>query len=140
MSFTNVKGTVPGLKSKEIIDMWHQYEADVVGYQAQVVWDRGTGCIVTDVDGNTFIDWTSGVLVTNVGHAHPAMVKAVQESVTKLINNYECPTEYRAVAAKALMAVMPEHFGKCFFLSTGSEAVEGALRLMKRYTGNYEII
>jgi 4-aminobutyrate aminotransferase/(S)-3-amino-2-methylpropionate transaminase len=140
MSYTNVKGTVPGLKSKEIIAMWHQYEADVTGHQAPVVWDSGTGCIVTDVDGNTFIDWTSGVLVTNVGHAHPAMVKAVQESVTKLINNYECPTEYRAVAAKALMAVMPEHFDKCFFLSTGSEAVEGALRLMKRYTGNYEII
>lgn len=140
MSYTNVKGTVPGPRSKEIIDIWHQYEADVTGYQAPVVWDRGSGCIVTDVDGNTFIDWTSGVLVTNVGHAHPAMVKAVQESVTKLINNYECPTEYRALAAKALMAVMPEHFGKCFFLSTGGEAVEGALRLMKRYSGNYEII
>lgn len=140
MSYTNVKGTVPGPRSKELIDMWHQYEADVTGYQAPVVWDSGTGCIVTDVDGNTFIDWTSGVLVTNVGHCHPAMVKAVQESVAKLINNYECPTEYRAKAAKALMAVMPEHFGKCFFLSTGSEAVEGALRLMKRYSGNYEII
>ena len=140
MAYVKINGAVPGLKSKELIKMWHQYEADVTGYQAPVVWESGTGCIVTDVDGNTYIDWTSGVLVTNVGHCHPKLVKSVQESVSKLINNYECPTEYRIKAAKALMDVMPEHFGKCFFLSTGSEAVEGALRLMKRHSGNYEII
>jgi 4-aminobutyrate aminotransferase-like enzyme len=140
MAYVNINGAVPGPKSKKLIDEWHQYEADVTGYQAPVVWETGDGCIVTDVDGNSYIDWTSGVLVTNVGHCHPKLVKSVQESVPKLINNYECPTEYRVKAAKALMDVMPEHFGKCFFLSTGSEAVEGALRLMKRYSGNYEII
>jgi 4-aminobutyrate aminotransferase / (S)-3-amino-2-methylpropionate transaminase / 5-aminovalerate transaminase len=140
MGYVKINGAVPGARSKELIDLWHQYEADVTGYQAPVVWEKGAGCIVTDVDGNTYIDWTSGVLVTNVGHCHPELVKSVQESVPKLINNYECPTEYRIKAARALMEVMPEHFGKCFFLSTGSEAVEGALRLMKRHSGNYEII
>ncbi len=140
MSYANVKGSIPGPKSKELLDTWHQYEADVTGYQAQVVWDKAEGCIVTDVDGNKFIDLTSGVLVTNVGHCHPKMVKAVQESVTKLINNYESPTPYRVHAAKALMAAMPKHFGKCFFLSTGAEATEAALRLMKRRSGKYEIL
>ena len=76
MSYTNVKGTMPGPRSKEIIDMWHQYEADVTGYQAPVVWDCGTGCVVTEGAGNTFVDWTSGVLVINVGNAHPAKVNA----------------------------------------------------------------
>jgi 4-aminobutyrate aminotransferase-like enzyme len=141
MAYAKVTGNkVPGPKSAKLLDEWHRYEADVTGYQAPVVWERGEGCIVTDVDGNTFIDWTSGVLVTSVGHCHPRMVQAVRESVGKLINNYECPTESRVKAAKALMAAMPAHFGKCFFLSTGSEAVEGALRLMKRRTGNWEIL
>ena len=51
-------------------------EAQCTGYQARVGWDRARGVVVTDVDGNTFIDWTSGVLVTNVGHCHPDLVKA----------------------------------------------------------------
>jgi len=140
MSYANVKGSIPGPKSKQLLDTWHQYEADVTGYQAQVVWDKAEGCIVTDVDGNSFIDLTSGVLVTNVGHCHPKMVKAVQESVTKLINNYESPTPYRIQAAQALMAVMPKHFGKCFFMSTGAEVTESALRLMKRRSGKFEIL
>ncbi len=140
MPYAKVKGSLPGPKSKQLLEEWHKYEADVTGYQAPVVWEKGEGCIVTDVDGNKYIDWTSGVLVTNVGHCHPKMIKAVQESVTKLINNYESPTEYRVKAAKALMEAMPVHFGKCFFLSTGSEATEAALRLMKRRTGKYEII
>ena len=140
MSYTTVKTAIPGPKSKKLLTDWHKYEADVTGYQAQIVWEKGEGCIVTDVDGNKFIDWTSGVLVTNVGHCHPKMIDAVRESVKKLINNYESPTEYRIKAAKALMEVMPGHFGKCFFLSTGSEAVEAALRLMKRRSGKYEVI
>ncbi len=140
MGYTKVSGPLPGPKSKQLIDEWHKFEADVTGYQAPIVWERAEGCIVTDVDGNRYIDWTSGVLVTSVGHCHPRMVEAVRDSVGKLINNYESPTEYRVKAAKALMEVMPSHFGKCFFLSTGSEATEAALRLMKRRSGKYEIL
>ena len=140
MSITNVNGPLPGPKSKSLLEEWHKYEADVTGFQAPAVWDTAKGCIVKDVDGNTFIDWTSGVLVTNMGHCHPKLVEAVQTSVTKLINNYECPTAYRVEAAKRLIEALPPHLDKCFFLSTGSEATEGAARLMKRYTGNYEII
>lgn len=140
MAFTNVKTPLPGPKSKDLLARWHANEADVTGYQAQIVWDRAEGCIVTDVDGNKYIDWTSGVLVTNVGHAHPRMVAAVRESVGKLINNYESPTPYRVAAAEALMRVMPKHFGKCFFLSTGSEATEAAMRLMRRRSGKFELL
>jgi 4-aminobutyrate aminotransferase len=95
---------------------------------------------VTDVDGNTFIDWTSGVLVTNVGHCHPELVKAVQEASAKLLNNYECLHESRVEAAEKLVSVLPSHLDKCFFLSTGSETIEGALRIMKRKSGKFEII
>ncbi len=135
-----VKTAIPGPKSAKLIQEWHKYEADVCGYQASVVWEKGEDCIVTDVDGNKFIDWTSGVLVTNVGHCHPKLVKAMQESTAKLINNYECPTKYRVDAAKALMKVAPKHMGKCFFFSTGAEATEVAMRMMKRRTGKFEIL
>jgi len=140
MSITCVKSKLPGPKGKELLDRWHKYEADVVGFQAPVVWESAKGCVVTDVDGNRFIDWTSGVLVTNVGHCHRYLVEAVQKASDKLLNNYECANEGRIEAAQRLVEALPEHLDKCFFLSTGSEAIEAAIRLMKRKSGNFEII
>lgn len=136
----NVKGQLPGPRSKELFDRWARVEAQCTGYQAQVVWDRASGVVVTDVDGNTFIDWTSGVLVTNVGHCHPDLVKAVQAASAKLLNNYECLNEPRVEAAEKLVSILPKHLDKCFFLSTGSETIEGAIRIMKRKTGKFEIV
>lgn len=140
MATTNVKTPLPGPNGKKLLDKWHKFEADVVGYQAPVVWKSAKGCVVEDVDGNTFIDWTSGVLVTNVGHCHPHLVKATQRASEDLLNNYECANTYRIEASEKLINALPGHLDKCFFLSTGSEAIEASLRLMKRYTGNFEII
>jgi 4-aminobutyrate aminotransferase len=136
----SVQTLLPGPRSKELFTRWARVEAQCTGYQAQVVWDRASGVLVTDVDGNTFIDWTSGVLVTNVGHCHPELVKAVQAASAKLLNNYECLNEPRVEAAEKLVSVLPPHLDKCFFLSTGSEAVEGAIRIMKRHSGRFEIV
>lgn len=140
MSVAKIKTQIPGTNSQKLLEQWHRFEADVVGYQAPLVWKNAKGCVVTDVDGNSFVDWTSGVLVTNVGHCHPHLVKATQKASEDLLNNYECATTYRIEAAERLVKALPPHLDKCFFLSTGSEAVEGALRLMKRYTGNFEVI
>jgi 4-aminobutyrate aminotransferase len=137
---TSVQGPLPGPRSKELFIRWASVEAQCTGYQAQVAWDHAFGVIVTDVDGNTFIDWTSGVLVTNVGHCHPDLVKAVQAASAKLLNNYECLHEWRVDAAEKLVSVLPGHLDKCFFLSTGSETTEGAIRIMKRKSGKFEII
>lgn len=136
----SVHTPLPGPRSKALFDRWARVEAQCTGYQAPVVWDRASGVLVTDVDGNTFIDWTSGVLVTNVGHCHPDLVKAVQAASAKLLNNYECLNEPRVEAAEKLVSVLPPHLDKCFFLSTGSETVEGAIRIMKRHSGRFEII
>ena len=136
----NVKCELPGPRSKALFERWEKVEAQCAGYQAKVVWDHAKGVVVTDVDGNTFIDWTSGVLVTNVGHCHPDLVKAAQEQSAKLLNNYECLHEPRVIAAEKLISVLPVHLDKCFFLSTGAEATEGALRIMKRKTGKFEIV
>src|SRR5579864_5560753 len=94
----HVKGPLPGPKGTALLDKWHQYEADVVGFQAPVVWDHAQGVVVTDVDGNTYLDWTSGVLVTNVGHCHPHLVAAMQKATARLLNNYECANVERIAA------------------------------------------
>lgn len=140
MKITHVNGPLPGPKGKVLLERWHRCEADVVGFQAPVVWDRARGCVVTDVDGNTYLDWTSGVLVASVGHCHPHLVAAAQAATERLLNNYECANVERILAAEKLAAVLPRHLDRCFFLSTGSEAVEAAVRLMKRKSGKFEIL
>lgn len=140
MTIAHVNKPLPGPKSAALLEEWRRYEADVVGYQAPVVWESARGCVVRDVDGNAFIDWTSGVLVTNVGHCHPYLVQRVQEAAARLLNNYECANVQRIEAARRLVNALPPHLDKCFFLSTGSEAIEAACRLMKRRTGKFEIL
>ena len=137
---TSVKGPLPGPRSRELFARWSRVEAQCTGYQAKVAWDHASGVVVTDADGNIFIDWTSGVLVTNVGHCHPDLVKAVQDASARLLNNYECLHESRVDAAEKLVSVLPAHLDKCFFLTTGSEVIEGAIRIMKRKSGQFEII
>jgi 4-aminobutyrate aminotransferase-like enzyme len=139
-TIAHVQGQLPGPRSKELFSRWERVEAQCTGYQAKVAWDHALGVVVTDVDGNTFLDWTSGVLVTNVGHCHPHLVKTIQAASAKLLNNYECLNEPRVNAAEKLVAFLPEHLDKCFFLSTGSEATEASIRIMKRKTGKFEII
>ncbi len=140
MSVAKVQTELPGPRSKELFERWAKAEAQCTGYQARVCWDHGKGVVVTDVDGNTFIDWTSGVLVTNVGHSHPHLVEAVQAASAKLMNNYECLSEPRVQAAEKLVQILPAHLDRCFFLSTGSEATEACIRIMKRKTGKFEIL
>jgi 4-aminobutyrate aminotransferase len=123
-----------------LFERWTKVEAQCTGYQARVCWDRGQGVVVTDVDGNTFLDWTSGVLVTNVGHSHPHLVEAVQAAAGRLMNNYECLNEPRVRAAEKLVQILPAHLDRCFFMSTGSEATEACVRIMKRKTGKFEVL
>ncbi len=59
-------------KTQEFLDVSRTYEPDCMNWQAPVVWDHASGAEIWDVDGKHYIDWTSGVLVANVGHAHPA--------------------------------------------------------------------
>jgi 4-aminobutyrate aminotransferase-like enzyme len=140
MTAVNVSGPLPGPRSRDLIDRWRRAEAQCTGYQAPVVWASASGVLVTDVDGNRYLDWTSGVLVTNVGHCHPELVKAVQDASAKLLNNYECPSEARVLAAERLVSILPPFLDKCFFLTTGSEATEACVRIMKRKTGKFEIL
>jgi 4-aminobutyrate aminotransferase/diaminobutyrate-pyruvate transaminase/4-aminobutyrate aminotransferase/(S)-3-amino-2-methylpropionate transaminase len=86
-----------------------------------------------------WLDWSSGVLVTNAGHCHPKIRQAILDQVNHgLIHNYCFPTEIRAAAVEKLAAVAPQGLEKVFLLTTGAEACECAIKLARtwgRHTG-----
>ncbi len=131
---------LPGPRSQEIIETARTYEPRSMGDQMPVVWDHAEGCVVWDVDGNEFLDWSSGVLVTNVGHCHPYYVRQVKDQCEKLFNCYDFVTEPRAELAKRLVEITPEYIDKAFLVTTGSDATEAAIRMARRVSDGYEII
>ena len=138
--YAKVNTIIPGNKSRAVLEQWRNNEADKLGYQAAVALERGEGAMLFDVDGNAFHDWTSGVLVANIGHAHPKLTAAISEAASKFLNVYEFINPYRAQAAEDLVKAAPKHLDCCFFTSTGSEATDTAARLMKKITGKFEIV
>ncbi len=134
---------IPGPRSAEYLALSEIYEKGCTSSQPPIVWESAEGCIVRDVDGNEYIDWTSGVLVTNIGHCHPKHVQAIQEQVARLMCPYDYRTPQRVLLAKRLVESMPpsaKNLDTAFLVTTGSEATEAAMRVAKRYTQRHEII
>ena len=131
---------IPGPKSQEYLEKSRRYEPACVGEQIPVVWREAHGCTITDVDGNEYLDWSSGVLVTNVGHSHPDYVAQVKDQCDHLLNCYDFLTPQRADLAEKIIQIAPDWLDKVFLVTTGSDAVEAALRMARRYTGKWEIL
>jgi 4-aminobutyrate aminotransferase len=131
---------LPGPKSNELLLKADAYEPACSLDQTPIVWDHGEGVWVWDVDGNQYIDFTSGVLVTNLGHSHKGLKKAIQNQAGRLQNTYSFATPERITAAERLMKVLPSHLKRVFYLTTGSEATEAALRVARRLTAKQEIL
>ncbi len=123
---------VPAPESVPILEELRRYEPRSMSGQPPVVWDRAQGCQVHDAWGNTWLDWSSGVLVTNAGHCHPLIQKAIIEQAEHgLIHNYCFPSELRARLSKTLVDCAPDGIDKAFLLTTGSEATECAIKLSR---------
>ncbi|MBW7887869.1 MAG: aspartate aminotransferase family protein [Bacteroidetes bacterium] len=131
---------IPGPKSAKLLELAKQYEPPSMGDQVPVVWDHGEGVWVYDVDGNKYLDFTSGVLVTNIGHSHPFHVEAIRHQAGRLMNCYSFPTQERIELSKQLAEKLPENLDRVFLLTTGAEATEAAIRIAKRYSGKHEIL
>ncbi|MCF7839132.1 MAG: aspartate aminotransferase family protein [Candidatus Marinimicrobia bacterium] len=103
--------------------------------QPPIVWDHAEGSTVADRWGNRWIDWSSGVLITNVGHGHPRILAAVREVLDKpLLATYVFVHEGRATLTRMLADLMPDPAAyRVFLLSTGSEATENCIKLAKTY-------
>lgn len=105
--------------------------------------ERAEGVYLFGIDGKRYIDLISGVSVSNVGHCHPQVVRAVTEQVSKYMHLmvYGEYVQYPQVQlAQKIAGILPESLDNIYFVNSGSEAVEGALKLAKRYTGRSEVI
>ena len=125
---------IPAPASIPALEKLRRYEPQSMSGQPPVVWDRAEGIQVFDRFGNAWLDWSSGVLVTNVGHSHPKVRQAILDQVNRgLIHNYCFPTEIRARTVEALARVAPPGLDKVFLLTTGAEACECAVKLMRTW-------
>ena len=125
---------IPAPESLPILKRLHAHEPRSMGGQPPIIWDRAEGFQVFDRWGNMWLDWSSGVLVTNAGHCHPKIRQAILDQVNHgLIHNYCFPSEARAAAVEALAAVAPKELQKVFLLTTGAEACECAIKLARSW-------
>jgi len=107
------------------------------------VIDRARGATLYTRDGRTFIDLLAGIAVNNVGHAHPAVVAAVQEQAEKYLHAMvygEYVLEPQVQLAELLASVTPEPLSVVYFTNSGTEANEGALKLAKKHTGRRRLV
>ncbi len=99
------------------------------------------GCHFTDAAGNRYLDFSSQLMCSNLGHKNKAVIEAICEQAKKLA--YVAPsftTEVRATLSKALLDVMPKGLRKFFYATSGTEANEAAFKIARLYTGKYKII
>jgi 4-aminobutyrate aminotransferase-like enzyme len=99
-----------------------------------VVWHRAEGFQVHDAWGNTWIDWSSGVLVASAGHGRREISETIQaQAASGLLHNYVFPSEIRARLVERLAGILPSPLEKVFLVTTGSEAVECAIKLCRTH-------
>jgi 4-aminobutyrate aminotransferase-like enzyme len=133
--FRRIRTPLPVPASLPVLDELRRSEPRAMSGQPPVVWHRAEGCTVADRWGNRWIDWSSGVLITNAGHGRPEIVAAIQARLTRpLLATYVFPHEDRAEFTRLLRAISPDPARyRVFLLSTGSEAVENCIKLAKTY-------
>ena len=104
--------------------------------------DRGRGALLWDVDGTEYVDCFAGISVVNAGHAEPRVVRAAQEQMARLVHcgSYLYHVPVVGELAERLAAVTPGRLRKTFFCNSGAEAIEGAMRLARAFTGRHEFI
>ena len=133
---------VPGNDSAGV---WRERDAELVSpaysRYSDLVVDHALGAHLYTVDGRDVLDFGAGIGVTNLGHLHPAVVRAVHEQVDRLWHTSVTTINPRLIdAAGALVTITPEGLDQVFLNNSGAEAVESAIKLARRATGRTEII
>lgn len=115
--------------------------APVIAFDTTIVAAKAEGLWVTDRDGGRWADFASGTAVTNLGHNHPAVVRAAHDQIDKLMHS-GCIVHYDSLveAAERLAAVTPDGIEKFGFANSGAEAVEAAVKLARYHTGRQGVV
>ncbi len=133
--YRTIKTKLPVPESLEIFESLSQSEPVSMMGQPPVIWHRAEGFQVSDRWGNTWLDWSSGVLITNAGHGRLEIAEALKKVIDqKLLATYVFVHEKRAELTSMLQALAPDPASyHVFILSTGSEATENCIKLAKTY-------
>jgi len=133
----------PGPKAREVVERDARFASSCYIKEYPLVVARGRGAMIEDVDGNRFLDFMAGIAVAATGHSHPRVVKAIQEAAENFLHICGSDFHYPGLAdlCERLARVAPGPSPKRVFVSnSGTEAVEGAIKLARRTTGRTDII
>jgi 4-aminobutyrate aminotransferase / (S)-3-amino-2-methylpropionate transaminase / 5-aminovalerate transaminase len=134
---------IPGPRSREILARHDSAVAKPLSIVHELVAAEGRGATLTDVDGNTFLDFTGGVGCLNVGHSHPRVVAAAQEQLERFAHTDYTIVPYEAYVALAerLIETVPiSGARKAAFFNAGTEAIENAIKFARSYTKRPAVI
>jgi len=138
----NVRTTIPGPRSADLWPLLQEYESRNVTFVSNrfpVAWESASGATVVDRDGNRYIDLTAAFGVANVGHANPHVIAAITEQAQKLPHGMGDihPNDTKALLLRRIAHIAPRGLTKTFLATTGSEAVEAALKTAMLATGKH---
>ena len=139
---THLKTDLPGPKARAMLKRDQAVVSPSYPRDYPFVMDHGRGAEVWDVDGNRFIDFAAGIAVCSTGHSHPQVVQAIQQAAEKFLHissDYWHEEQIRLAETMARLAPFKEP-AMSFFCNSGTEAVEGALKLARYVTGRQRFI
>ena len=124
-------------------ELFYSYIAQTSPEPMDLNIEKAEGVHLIDSDGKKYVDLISGISVSNVGHCNPRVINAIQEQSKKYMHLMVYGEYIQAPQnqlAESICKLLPEPLNNIYFVNSGSEAIEGALKLAKRYTGRTEII
>ena len=139
----HLETAVPGPRSRAILERKADVIADPLAISLPLVIAEGRGATITDVDGNTFIDFTGGVGCLNVGQSHPRVVEAAQAQLERFAHTdfTIVPYEVYVELAERLVGICPVRSpSKVAFFNAGTEAVENAIKFARAYTRRTAVV
>jgi len=141
-SVPEIVTNIPGPRSQ---DLHERGASHMIGYSSQVrlfpvAFESGHGVTLTDVDGNRYIDFSSGIYVTTLGHCHPRVSEAVADAAHNLMNCHDFNTPVKVELLERMAEVQPWDLRGIQLYDSGTTAVEAGLRVCRAATGKDEFI
>ncbi|ARI76271.1 4-aminobutyrate--2-oxoglutarate transaminase [Halobacillus mangrovi] len=142
-SHASINTNLPGPIAGDLLERRHNIVPDAVSYGIPTFAEKAEGAKVTDVDGNTFIDFAGAIGTINVGHCHQKVKDALHDQVEKFIHtgfNVMMYEPYIALAERLAELAPGDHDKKVLLQNSGAEAVENAVKVARKYTGRQGIV
>lgn len=143
MNYANIQTSIPGEKSKSLVERRENIVPRGVSYGIPAFAESAQGALIKDVDGNTFIDFVGAIGVINVGHCHPKVKEALHDQIEKYIHtgfNVMMSESYIELAERLARLAPGNHEKKVLMQNSGAEAVENAVKIARKYTKRQGII